>query len=45
VEAGYLSNNDEAKKIATAAYRQSLAEALAQGVRGYAQAITTAKTK
>jgi N-acetylmuramoyl-L-alanine amidase len=45
VEAGYLSNNDEAKKIATAAYRQSLAEALAQGVRGYAQAIVTAKTK
>ena len=45
VEAGYLSNNDEAKKIATPAYRQALAEALAQGVRGYAQAITTAKAK
>lgn len=45
VEAGYLSNDAEAKKIATAAYRQALAEALAQGVRGYAQAITTAKTQ
>ncbi|MBC8040424.1 MAG: N-acetylmuramoyl-L-alanine amidase [Opitutaceae bacterium] len=45
VEAGYLSNNDEAKKIATAAYRQDIAEALADGVRGYAQAITTVKTK
>lgn len=45
VEAGYLSNNDEAKKIATPAYRQAIAEALAQGVQGYAQAITTLKTK
>lgn len=45
VEAGYLSNNDEAKKIATPAYRQSLAEALAQGVRAYSVAITTVKTK
>jgi N-acetylmuramoyl-L-alanine amidase len=45
VEAGYLSNDEEAKKIATAAYRQSLAEALAQGVRGYAMAISTPKKK
>ena len=45
IEAGYLSNNDEAKKIATAAYRQSLAEALAQGVRGYANAIKSVKAK
>lgn len=45
VEAGYLSNNDEARKIAAPAYRQIIAEALAQGVRSYAVAITTAKTK
>ena len=45
VEAGYLSNNDEARRIATPAYRASLAEALAQGVRAYAMAITTAKTR
>ncbi len=45
VEAGYLSNNDEARRIATPAYRASLAEALAQGVRAYALAITTAKTR
>lgn len=45
IEAGYLSNDAEAKRIATAAYRQDLAEALAQGVRGYALSITTAKTK
>lgn len=45
VEAGYLSNDDEAKKIATAAYRQDIAEAIADGVKAYAQAITTAKAK
>lgn len=45
IEAGYLSNNDEAKRIATPAYRQALAEALAQGVKAYARAITTVKTK
>ena len=45
VEAGYLSNNDEAKKIATAAYRQAIAEAMAQGVQAYARAITTVKTR
>ncbi|WP_162525331.1 N-acetylmuramoyl-L-alanine amidase family protein [Rariglobus hedericola] len=45
IEAGYLSNNDEAKRISTSAYRQSLAEALAQGVRAYAVAITPVKTK
>ncbi len=45
VEAGYLSNSDEARRIATPAYRQSIAEALAEGVRGYARAITTAKSK
>jgi N-acetylmuramoyl-L-alanine amidase len=42
VEAGYLSNLDEARKIATPAYRAAIAEALAQGVRAYAVAITTA---
>ena len=32
IEAGYLSNPAEARKIASAAYRQSLAEAVAKGV-------------
>jgi N-acetylmuramoyl-L-alanine amidase len=32
VEGGYLSNPHEAKKIATSAYRQSLAEALAKAL-------------
>ncbi len=43
VEAGYLSNNAEAKKIATAAYRQQIAEALADGVKAYAAGLTTAR--
>jgi N-acetylmuramoyl-L-alanine amidase len=45
VEAGYLSNNDEARRIATPAYRQALAEAISRGVRDYALAITTARTR
>jgi N-acetylmuramoyl-L-alanine amidase len=45
VEAGYLSNTDEAKKIATPAYRQAMAEAFAQGVRDYARAIATTKSR
>ena len=45
VEAGYLSNNDEARRIASPAYNAALAEALAQGVRAYGLAITTAKTR
>ncbi len=45
IEAGYLSNNDEARRIATPAYRAALAEALAQGVRAYGLAITTTKTR
>jgi len=45
IEAGYLSNNDEARRIATPAYRAALAEALSQGVRSYDLAITTAKSR
>ena len=36
VEGGFLSNTAEARKIATAAYRQQLAEAIANGVVAYA---------
>jgi N-acetylmuramoyl-L-alanine amidase len=32
IEAGYLSNATEAKKIATATYRQTLAEAVARAL-------------
>ena len=43
VEAGYLSNEAEARKIGTPAYRAAVAESLAQGVQAYALAIATAK--
>jgi N-acetylmuramoyl-L-alanine amidase len=39
VEAGFLSNDEEAKKIATPAYRQQVAEAIADAVRQYANTI------
>jgi N-acetylmuramoyl-L-alanine amidase len=36
VESGYLTQDAEARKIATPAYRQKIAEAIADGVRAYA---------
>ena len=36
VETGFLSNDAEAKKIATPEYRQQIAEAIASGIRNYA---------
>jgi N-acetylmuramoyl-L-alanine amidase len=36
IESGYLTNDDEARKLATPAYRQKIAEAMAAGVRAYA---------
>ena len=36
VEGGFLSNTAEARRIATAAYRQQLAEAIANGLTAYA---------
>jgi N-acetylmuramoyl-L-alanine amidase len=35
VESGYLTNDEEARKVATPAYRQKIAEAMAEGVRAY----------
>lgn len=43
VEAGYLSNDDEARKIATERYRADIAEAVANGVKAYAAALATAR--
>lgn len=43
VEAGYLSNDAEARRIATPSYRGDIAEAIAAGVEAYAAAVTTAK--
>jgi N-acetylmuramoyl-L-alanine amidase len=36
VESGYLTNDAEARKIATPAYRQQIAEGIAAGIRAYA---------
>jgi N-acetylmuramoyl-L-alanine amidase len=35
IEGGYLTNDDEARKLATPAYRQQIAEGIADGVRAY----------
>ena len=39
VESGFLSNDEEARKIATPAYRQEIAAALASGIEAYADQI------
>lgn len=41
VECGYLSNDAEARRIATPEFRQQIAEALADGVANYAAALAT----
>jgi N-acetylmuramoyl-L-alanine amidase len=41
VECGYLSNNAEARRVATPEFRQQIAEALAAGVQNYALALAT----
>lgn len=43
VEAGFLSNDAEARKISTAAHRQKIAEAIADGIKDYATALSRAK--
>ncbi len=45
VESGYLSNDAEARKIATPAYRQQIAEAIAGGVRSYGAALDRLRAK
>jgi N-acetylmuramoyl-L-alanine amidase len=42
VEAGFLSNDAEARKINTPAYRQKIAEAIAAGIKDYAADVATA---
>jgi N-acetylmuramoyl-L-alanine amidase len=43
VEAGFLSNTAEARKISTPDYRQKIADAIADAVRAYANALATAR--
>jgi N-acetylmuramoyl-L-alanine amidase len=45
VEAGYLSNDGEARKVATPAYRQKLAEGISSGVKAYAATLAQLRTK
>jgi N-acetylmuramoyl-L-alanine amidase len=45
VESGFLSSEIEAKKIATPAYRQDIAEALAEGIENYAKLVESLRAK
>lgn len=45
VESGFLSNDEEARKIATPAYRQDIARALAAGIADYAALVATMQAK
>lgn len=45
VESLFLSNEAEAKRAATPAYRQVIAEAIAEGVRGYAATLDALRPK
>jgi N-acetylmuramoyl-L-alanine amidase len=45
VESGFLSNEEEARKIATPAYRQQIATALAAGIQAYARQIDALRAK
>ncbi len=45
VEAGFVTNTAEARKIATADYRQKIAEAVAAGVKQYAAAVERSRAK
>jgi N-acetylmuramoyl-L-alanine amidase len=40
VEAVFLSNDSEARQVATPEFRQKIAEAIADGIRRYAAVIT-----
>jgi N-acetylmuramoyl-L-alanine amidase len=43
IECGYLSNDAEARKIATPDWRQKLATSIAEGVAGYREALTSVR--
>ena len=45
IECGFLTNEAEARKIATAEYRQTLAETLAAGIRDYAATVERVRPK
>lgn len=45
LEAGYLSNDDEARRIATPGWRDRLARSVASGIAAYAEALATARQR
>ncbi len=45
IEAGFLSNDAEAARVATQGYRQQIAAAIATGIRSYAAALKQAQTR
>jgi N-acetylmuramoyl-L-alanine amidase len=45
VESAYLSNNEEARKVATAAFRQKIAESIAKGINSYGTVLAAARAK
>ncbi|HEX2852399.1 MAG TPA: N-acetylmuramoyl-L-alanine amidase [Opitutaceae bacterium] len=45
VESVFLSNDTEAKLVATPAYRQQIAEAIAEGIRSYSQTLESVRPK
>lgn len=45
VEAGFLSHDEEARKISTPAYRQRIADALADGILDYVKQLESLKKK
>ena len=45
VEGGYLSNDAEARKLATPAYRQKIAEGIVKGVQAYGGTLEKLRTK
>jgi N-acetylmuramoyl-L-alanine amidase len=45
VESVFLSNDTEAKLVATPAYRQQIAQSIADGIRAYADTLQSVRTK
>jgi len=45
LESAYLSNDTEARKVATPAYRQQIAEAVVEGIAAYGDALASARPK
>ncbi|MEO6568986.1 MAG: N-acetylmuramoyl-L-alanine amidase, partial [Opitutaceae bacterium] len=45
IESVFLSNDTEARLVATPAYRQQIAQSIADGIRAYAEALEAVRVK